>query len=95
MVLGFILLFRELLLLSLLVVISLFASSTALQEFRSTLNRLVSSTVSSPSWENLLSANRRSSMELPLSNPVIHSFLLEFIPAVTHREDLCVAEALE
>lgn len=95
MVLGFVLFFGELLFLSLLIVATLFSSSTAPQEFRSTLNRLVASTASSPSWENLLCSSRRPSGELPVLNPIICSFVLEFLPAVTHSLDLCIAEALE
>lgn len=92
--LGLILFFREPSLLALLVIVVLFSSSSALQEFRPLLYRLVNSTVSSPSWENLLSANKRPTMELPLSKPTTCSFVLEFIPAVTHSLDLCIAGEL-
>lgn len=95
MALGFILFFRELFFLSLLIVVTLFSSSTAPQEFRSTVNRLVASTARYPSWENWLSAGRRPNGELPLSNPIICSFVLELLPAVTHSLDLRIAEALE
>lgn len=92
--LGFILFFRELSLLSLLIIVIPFSSSSALQKFRPLLYRLITSAASSPSWENLLSANKRPGMELPLSKPATCSFVLEFRPAVTHCLDLCVAGEL-
>lgn len=92
--LGFILFCRQLSLLFLFIIVTLFSSSSAFQEFRPLLYRLVMSAPSSPGGENLLCANKRPSMELLLSKPTIYSFVLEFRPAVAHSLDPCVAGEL-